>query len=69
MLTFMILFANCIFMPRKLSRMIGAIIMIIFGVFWMIVASSGSAPGVFFVFGLVFVAIAVFIFLKALASG
>ena len=47
-------------MIRKMYRILIALIAIIFGVFWMIAASSISAPWFFSLFGLVFIAIAAF---------
>ena len=46
--------------PGSAGAMIGSIIAIVFGVFWIIAASSAGAPGFFPLFGLVFIAFAIF---------
>jgi hypothetical protein len=45
--------------PSAVGGMIGSVIAVVFGVIWMIVASSSGAPGFFVLFGLVFIGAAV----------
>ena len=40
--------------------MIGGGIAVVFGIFWMVTASSMGAPGLFPLFGLVFIGVAIF---------
>lgn len=47
-------------LPSAAGSMIGGVVAIIFGVFWIGFASSMGAPGFFPLFGLVFIAFAVF---------
>ena len=53
---------------RKMYRILIALIAIIFGVFWMIAASSIGAPWFFSLFGLVFIAIAAFKIIRTVFS-
>lgn len=46
--------------PSPVGAMIGGLIAVIFGIFWMVSAASMGAPGIFPLFGLVFVGFAVF---------
>ena len=55
-------------MNGKLYRVLIALIVVIFGIFWIVEASSIGAPGFFILFGIVFVAVAAFILLKTLFS-
>ena len=56
-------------MAGKLYRVLIAFLTIIFGIVWMMTASSIGAPGFFSLFGLVFIAVAVYILTKTLFSG
>ncbi|MEM1085538.1 MAG: hypothetical protein AAGI48_15615 [Verrucomicrobiota bacterium] len=47
-------------LPSTAGSMIGGVIAIVFGVFWMGTTSSMGAPGIFPLFGLVFIAFAIF---------
>ena len=55
-------------MSGKLFRMLSALIMIIFGIIWIHMAIDIGTPWFFPLFGLVFIGIAAFIFIKALIS-
>jgi len=55
-------------MPGKFYRLLSALIMIVFGIFWIHMAMDIGAPWFFPLFGLVFIGIAAFIFIKALIS-
>jgi hypothetical protein len=46
--------------PGAVSSIIGGIIAIGFGIFWIIMTSSVGAPGIFSLFGLVFIGAAIF---------
>jgi hypothetical protein len=46
--------------PSSTGSMVGGIIMIVFGVFWMSMVSSMHAPSFFPLFGLLFIGIAIF---------
>ena len=56
------------FMSGKLSRIIAAIMLIVFAIIWTYSASSMGAPIFFPLFGLAFIAIAVYLLIKALFS-
>ena len=55
-------------MSNKLYRMLSALIAIIFGIVWIYLANDSGAPWFFSLFGVVFIGIAAFIFVKALLS-
>ena len=55
-------------MSGKFFKMLSALIMIVFGIFWIAMAMDIGAPWFFPLFGMVFIGIAVIIFLKALIS-
>ena len=55
-------------MSGKLSRIIAAIMLIVFAIIWTYSASSMGAPIFFPLFGLAFIAIAVYLLIKALFS-
>ncbi len=55
-------------MSSKLYRMLSALIAVIFGIVWIFMANDAGAPWFFSLFGLVFIGIAAFIFVKALLS-
>ena len=55
-------------MAGKLFRVLIALIAIIFGIVWMMTASSIGAPGFFSLFGFIFIAVAVYILIKTLFS-
>ena len=55
-------------MAGKLYKVLIALIAIIFGIVWMTAASSVGAPGFFSLFGVVFIAVAFYILIKALFS-
>lgn len=46
--------------PSSAGSMIGGVVAIIFGIFWISMASSHGAPGIFPLFGLLFIGVAVF---------
>lgn len=46
--------------PSGVGSTIMGVVVIVFGVFWMIASSSMGAPGIFPLFGLVFIGIAIF---------
>ena len=46
--------------PSSVGSMVGGIIMIVFGVFWMSMVSSMNAPSFFPLFGLVLIGVAIF---------
>ena len=55
-------------MSGKFFKMLSALIMIVFGIFWIAMAMGIGAPWFFPLFGLVFIGIAAFNFIKALIS-
>lgn len=55
-------------MSNKFYRMLSALIAIIFGIVWIYLANDSGAPWFFSLFGVVFIGIAAFIFVKALLS-
>lgn len=54
------------FIMGKLYRVLIPLFAVVFGIIWMILASSIGAPGFFLLFGLLFVGIAIFILLRVL---
>lgn len=46
--------------PSAAGSLIGGVIAVVFGIFWVGVAASSGAPGLFPLFGLVFIGVAIF---------
>ncbi|MBK1828812.1 hypothetical protein [Haloferula rosea] len=45
--------------PSSAGSMVGGMVAVVFGIFWMVMASSMGAPGIFPLFGLLFIVVAV----------
>ncbi len=46
--------------PSPIGAVVGGVVVIGFGIFWMVMASSMGAPGIFPLFGLLFIGLALF---------